>query len=672
MESNKVGLIVLILIICLCCIGICCVVSAGAALFGIGEMNGFNNLDIDNYESEYTADAIETEVAPVMTEDDPISPDVYAELDNLSTVLISKQDAREIAERLQGIKDIPEVVATSAEPIALGAQSDFWVTNTDNNVSRQITASLAYATDHVYFWVDNEVEYDQADLEKLVDTFENEIYPTNHEFFGTEWTPGIDGDEHVYILYSRDLGSSLAGYFSSSDSVNPLASKYSNAHEMFLMNSDTVALWEDYIYGVLAHEFQHMIHWNLDSNEESWMNEGFSELATLLNGYDPGGFDTLYLSDTDLQLNDWPADSTMTSPHYGASFLFFTYFLDRFGEEITQEIVRNQENGFESIDQTFESAGLEDEQTGEIITSDDVFVDWTLANYFNDSAIDDGRYVYTSYDLPYTTQASTFNSECGTNWQNSAVRQYGVDMIELDCSGQQTLEFDGSNIVKVIPQDAYSGSYAFWSNKGDDSDMTITRMFDLSDVSGPVEMSYYTWYDIEEDYDYVYALTSTDGEQWEFVHTDQGTDSDPTGANLGWGYNGASDAWVKETIDLSAFAGQKVYVRFEYVTDAAVNAEGFLLDDVSVPAIDYFEDFEKDDGGWSTDGFVRIENKLPQTFRVTVVNEQDHTVIDKFSVLPGENLSIDLDFDQEGPILLFVSGTTRYTRQVAVYQYKFQ
>ena len=39
-------------------------------------------------------------------------------------------------------------------------------------------------------------------------------------------------------------------------------------------------------------------------------------------------------------------------------------------------------------------------------------------------------------------------------------------------------------------------------------------------------------------------------------------------------------------------------MRFEYVTDAAVNGEGLLLDDVSMPQINYSSDFESDDGGW--------------------------------------------------------------------------
>ena len=34
----------------------------------------------------------------------------------------------------------------------------------------------------------------------------------------------------------------------------------------------------------------------------------------------------------------------------GESFLFLTYFLDRFGDKVTQALVKNQENSLTSVD----------------------------------------------------------------------------------------------------------------------------------------------------------------------------------------------------------------------------------------------------------------------------------------------------------------------------------
>jgi len=219
----------------------------------------------------------------------------------------------------------------------------------------------------------NGVKYREADLQQLADTFDQDIVPTDRAFFGMEWNPGVDGDPRFYVLYAGGLGSSLAGYFSSADELPPAAHPYSNAHEMFLMNSDTVNLNEEYIYGTMAHEFQHMIHWYQDRNEETWVNEGFSMLAEHVNGYDSGGFDYDYMLNPDLQLTDWGPDTGENGPHYGASYLFMVYFLDRFGEDATKAWVALKENGFAGLDKVMQELGWMNPSTGKVYSGYDVF-----------------------------------------------------------------------------------------------------------------------------------------------------------------------------------------------------------------------------------------------------------------------------------------------------------
>ena len=210
--------------------------------------------------------------------------------------------------------------------IPLAHKQSFWVGNGDVDNFR-VYATLQYVTDHAYFWIEDGVYYRIRDLRDLADAFENQIYPTDRSFFGSEWTPGVDGDPHIYILYARGIGDDNAGYFSSADEYPQQVNRFSNGHEMFLVNADNSPLDDEYTFGILAHEFQHMIHWYQDRNESSWVSEGFSELAVLLNNFYSGGFDALYTSQPDLQLNNWPDESQEdTTPHYGASFLFLHLF----------------------------------------------------------------------------------------------------------------------------------------------------------------------------------------------------------------------------------------------------------------------------------------------------------------------------------------------------------
>ncbi|GAB4497359.1 MAG: immune inhibitor A [Anaerolineales bacterium] len=596
----------------------------------------------------------------------PVSTETLQTLQNANVPSASLSD---LAVRLGGVAFVPPTVEPAPD-YNVGDRKSFWVSNTDTNQNFQIEAVLRYETDHSYFWIQDGTRYNEKDLRDLAETFESKIYPTNREFFGSEWTPGIDGDPHLYILYARGLGFSLAGYFSSADSVHPLAHEYSNAHEMFVFNSDNVALDEEFTYGVLAHEFQHMIHWYQDRNETSWLNEGFSELAAFLNGYDVGGHDYSFASDPDLQLNTWPNDGD-TGPHYGASFLFVTYFLDRFGEDATKALVAEQANGMTSVDLVLEQIDATDPLTGMPVRADDVFLDWTITNLVQSTSVADGRYDYVGYKSPPRFNVTETFSNCPADAVTREVHQYAADYIRINCRGSFTLRFTGSTQVGALPIDAYSGSYAFWSNRGDDSNMWMQRKFDFREVSAPIAFSYRVWYDLETDYDYVYLLASTDdGATWQIIRTPGSTDEDPSGNSYGWAYNGVTNGWQQETVDLSAFAGKQVILRFEYVTDAAVNGEGLMLDDLSIPAIGYSSDLETDSGGWETEGFVRIENVLPQTFEIALIVDGRPQTVQKFTLSADNTLEIPITLGNGSAreVTLVVAATARFTNQPATYQ----
>ncbi len=590
---------------------------------------------------------------------DQIPTDTLSTLEN---TVVPVNDMRDLACRLKGKCDVPETVPSG--PFETGAKQKLWVLDQDAVRNFQIDATLQYVTDHAYFWVEDGVYYDQAEAKKLMDTFEEKIYPTDREFFGSEWSPGVDGDVHIYVVYARGIGGSVAGYLSSTDEYAPGANQYSNAHELYVFNADNSPLGDTYTYGVLAHEFQHMIHWKQDRNETSWINEGFSEVAVLLNGYYTSGAAYEYASNPDVQLNDWGPDPGTNGPHYGSAFLFLAYFLDRFGKEATQQLVHNQLNGMDSVDDTLKSINTIDTLTNQPIRADDVFMDWAVTNYLLDGSVADGRYTYKAYTNPPKTQDTETISNCSTTlW--GTVHQYGVDYIHiLNNSGLSSLHFEGDTQTSLLPAEANaaSGKYAFWSNKGDESDMTLTHDFDFSKVPAPITFQYKTWYDLEKDYDYIFVEASTDGgKTWNILKTPSGTDTNPSGNSYGWGYNGLSGGWINEKVDLSQYAKKKVQLRFEYITDAAVNGEGFFLDDVSIPEIKYSTDFETDDGGWQAAGFARLENVLPQTFRLAlIVKKNGETTVQTIPVTPDQTADISLDGVADA--VLVVSGTTRFTR----------
>ena len=701
---NKILPILLVIILLLILCGICllgCICTA--SLFTLGDLpevsitlsgistptDGIYSFVTPTDQATVSTDSIQTtpSITPAILQNPPetATPNsltnysLSSAQDNLNLLkntTIPMNDPIDLAQRLKGKLNLPTKLEFPIRLYQIGDQETFRVINADDNTNYEIQATLRYLTDHAYFWIEDGVQYNERHMRDLVDTFESKIYPIEREFFGSEWTPGVDADPHLFILYVQHLGGPVAGYFSSAEEYLPIVREFSNAHEMFFLSADYIDLDEEYAYSVLAHEFQHMIHWYRDRNEETWMNEGFSDLAMLLNGYSIGGADHVYVLNPDIQLNDWPIESASRTAHYGASFLFMTYFLDRFGEEVTKALVSEATNGLNSIDNILASFGIIDPLGGDansgtgVIGADDVFADWVIASYLQDEKVEDGRYTYHNYPGAPNPKTSLEVNNCPMELEQGQVRQYGVDYIRIQCPGDYTLHFEGNQQVAVVPVNPNSGSHMFFSNQGDESDMTLTRTFDFRDYSGQLTLTYWTWYDIEKGYDYLYLTSSLDGINWQILTTPSGTANNPSGNSYGWAYNGWSGTdlqWIQEQVDISQFAGQQVQLRFEYVTDEGVYGDGFLLDDVAVPEINYFTDFENDDGGWQANGFVRIQNTLPQTFRIALINIGRETTVEKIALSESNLLDISVHIDDE--LILVVSGTTRFTRQKAIYQF---
>jgi bacillopeptidase F (M6 metalloprotease family) len=219
-----------------------------------------------------------------------------------------------------------------------------------------------------------------------------------------------------------------------------------------------------------------------------------------------------------------------------------------------------------------------------------------------------------------------------------------------------------------MPIDPKSGQYYYWSNCGDQSDSTLQREFDLTGVGGKISLNYWTWYDIEQDYDFVYVSAYSNGVDWVQLKPALCSSDNKTGNNYGCGYTGSSDGWQADSVNLDQFVGQKVTVRFDYVTEAAVNGRGFLLDDVSLSTGGYKTDFEQADSSWQANGFVRIQNNLPQTYALALIKEKGGlTTITRVSLDEMQKGSVKLE--PGARYTLVVSATEGFTNDQAGYRY---
>jgi immune inhibitor A len=550
-------------------------------------------------------------------------------LSMMEDTLIPPRDRLDLAQRLLGVTDLPAPPTVAPPELAIGDVQTFWADDVSRDRSFQLDAELVYKTPHVYMFVEVGYQVDLNAIERSADQFENVIYPKVHEVFGSEWSPGIDGDVHLYILHAASLGDWVAAYFGSTSEYPVEAVKNSNEHEMFFVNLDTMAntIGSQYYEATLAHEFQHMVHWNVDENEDTWVNEGLSELSTMIAGYRPDGFLLNFLDQPDIQLNTWPEEPDQRYAHYGASFLFMAYFYQRYGEAATTTLVRDPENGMKGVDTALATIGATDPTTGQPVMADDLFADWLVANLLQNPALGDGRYGYTERDL-FGLPTAMITRDLDINGKPVKLNapQWGANYLQISGgrSPQQVrVSFKGAPTVSVVPTYAHSGAYMWWSNRADVSDTRLTHAFDLSRVT-QATLTYWAWYHIENLWDYGYVMVSADdGATWTPLASSRTTTDDPHGNAYGPGYTGESDGWVHEAVDLTPYAGQKILVRFEYITDDAVTQPGLIIDDVSIPEIGYTDDFENGVGDWMSEGWLLMDNVLPQSFSVQVVQTAD-------------------------------------------------
>ncbi|MBN1991901.1 MAG: immune inhibitor A [Anaerolineae bacterium] len=585
----------------------------------------------------------------------------------LTQAVLPERDQRLLAMRLKHAgQEIPEVSREVAYNFQPGDSDTFWVTDNQQIPPRQfqVTAGLRYVTGHAYWWVQDGMEVNAEALQRSAERFETKTYPTNRAFFGSEWSPGVDNDPRVHIFMGNAPG--VAGYFSASNEYSKLAEPYSNEREMFFINLNALQPGNDYFDGVLAHEFQHMIHWYQDRNEDTWTNEGLSELATLINGYGTSNFVGAYTANPDTQLTSWAESPHNAAANYGASFLFMAYFLQRYGEEMTQAVVANPQNGVAGFNAVLAEHGFTER-------FDDIFADFLIANYLQDPESGTGRWGYTDFNpgpVSLTERYSVYPYE-----NQTTVYQYGADYLELTGQGRVVLDFTGNTQVKVIDNNAHSGAYQWYSHRGDDTNTHLTHAFDLRPVD-TATLRYWTWYKIEENWDYGYVEISTDGGQtWTILATPHSATDNPTGNAYGPGYTGISGGgpgWIEENIDLSGYTGREVLIRFEYVTDDGINLPGWAIDDISIPEIGFYDDVEPGPGDWQAAGFVRIDNVLPQKFLVQVLEIGDEIKVTPLPLDEANHGSLTINGlgNTLDRAILMVSGLTPVTTQPARYEYK--
>jgi hypothetical protein len=159
---------------------------------------------------------------------------------------------------------------------------------------RKVGENVAVVVDDV-----NNAAVSAADVDALVQRFDEHIAPRDHQFFGEPKDNGkdFDGNGVVIVFLTSRVGqirSSLVGFFFSDDLRRDVA--HSNQADVLYMQPPGGSVTLDALSGTIAHEYMHIINYYAkvikggSDQEEVWLDEGLATFAEDVVGYGRDSF----------------------------------------------------------------------------------------------------------------------------------------------------------------------------------------------------------------------------------------------------------------------------------------------------------------------------------------------------------------------------------------------
>lgn len=332
------------------------------------------------------------------------SVSLSAQSDYIDATHMFEQEVKSVVSSVELItrKELA-IIHKSAEPqrkiYKVGDVETFWTKNIVSNAFEQTPATLKSIGKHCYVFLEEGKSISVEAIEKVQKNFDDNIYPTNTRNFGSEWKPGIDGDERITLLMFdikdgyNGSGGFVGGYFYAVDSY--LQEKLpehikSNEREMFYLDINPSDPVSDRYMNTIAHEFQHMIHFNNDSSEYTWVNEACSQIAPYLCGYGHANQVAAYMRTPDNSLTAWSKEQMLAN--YGQVYLWNYFIFNSFLREDAEtratffrNLVASKKTGV---------AGFAEALASVAKTFTSTFDKFAIANFINDPRLDNGQYAY--------------------------------------------------------------------------------------------------------------------------------------------------------------------------------------------------------------------------------------------------------------------------------------
>jgi len=370
---------------------------------------------------------------------------------NLYTYLDSqKSETNDAKLPLQVKEDLP-VITTTLPPVtknihsidqSVGDTRLFWVANVSSYPYEFYQLNFTLKVNGPHSLIYSNSTRPESELFDMNTSFESVVYPTLTDYFGLP--PDIDGNEKIiFLVFDIDAIPTpgvVVGFFY-------LLNQYSYIQDDYpqMYSNEAEILHIDHLYaadiGTIAHEFQHLIHFGHDDDENTWLDEGASMFAEYLVGENPlsGTYGEHLRSDPDVSLTYWDSssDPLMVFANYGASYTFMLYLAEQYGgDPLIQDLVERSVNGIQSVEDALFQKGYDVEFT-------EVFRNWTIANFLDDTSFAGGSYGY--YDESVTVNTEYTYSISPLPRTDNSVPYWGTDYLRFNYPSEIpfNLEFQG-------------------------------------------------------------------------------------------------------------------------------------------------------------------------------------------------------------------------------------
>lgn len=319
---------------------------------------------------------------------------------------------------------------------------------------KEVHATLRSLGEHASIWVDDEA-WDKtvkaSDVALLEERFNRAapsgsvdptrgVFDIDRAYFG-DLPDQIDKDPRATVLitpFAQFHGTSLDGYFNAFDQMPDKESwaqyqQHSNEKNIIYLNAAGSPVASDYMQGVLAHEFSHLLQFGRNPDQAGWLGETMAEVAMGINGYH-----TDYGHVARHQKKPESPVESDTYVDYGASYLLGTYMLERYGAGFITEVARQPGSGREAIERVLRGTG--DNFEG-------LIADWTVANYADARGVIAPGHHYASLDVP--APAETVIAASGDRTEGT-LKPTGAAYVRIETPARVTTDGEGAAAIRVM------------------------------------------------------------------------------------------------------------------------------------------------------------------------------------------------------------------------------